>query len=76
MERQDTSVLPLVRAACGYLKNAGVTVPDGADQGQAAQYDLAVALYVSTVYNGGEEKLERSMNGIIQQIRDYGGEES
>ena len=72
LEDDDPTVLPLVLAAKQYLDGAGITDPrdDSAPQDAAvAQYELAVCLYVSIVYSGGESKLDPAMTSVILQMR-------
>lgn len=63
----DPSIMPLITAAQQYLEGAGVPAPvQGAP---TEQYDLAVILYVNTIYNGGEDKLEGAMTSLVLQLR-------
>lgn len=81
----DALLVPLISAAKQYLLNAGVPEPIVEEpeppeeptpaSGELSLYELAVTLYVNTIYNGGNEKvLEQAMTGIILQIKTYGGE--
>lgn len=46
------------------------TLPE--EDGELSLYELAVALYVNMIYNGGNEKLlDQAMTGIILQIKGY-----
>jgi uncharacterized phage protein (predicted DNA packaging) len=82
----DVLLASLVSAAKQYLLNAGVHEPELSDDdeeannGKLSLYELAVALYVSMIFDGDDKgKLDRAMTAIILQIKDYsggGGEES
>lgn len=88
IEAGDTTTLPLIQAAKAYLENAGVLEPEAIEESDLVEeselwddaenplmlYELAVAIYVCTVFNGGEGKLQAAMTAIILQIKDYGGE--
>ena len=72
LEDDDPTVIPLVLAAKQYLENAGVADPRDEStpaEGAVAQYELLVCLYVSTVYSGGESKLDVAMTSHILQMR-------
>jgi uncharacterized phage protein (predicted DNA packaging) len=81
----DVLLASLVSAAKQYLLNAGVHEPEAGGEeepgnGKLSLYELAVALYVSMIFDGDDKgKLDRAMTAIILQIKDYsggGGEES
>lgn len=61
----DPTLKPLIAAARVYLSNAGVIEPEDEDP----LYDLAVTLYVNTIYSGGEDKLQDAMTSMILQLR-------
>lgn len=63
----DPNLDTLIDAALEYLENAGVTAPEEGDK--ANLWDLAVTLYVNTIWSGGEDKLGDAMVGIVHQLR-------
>lgn len=78
----DQLIVPLISAAKQYMLNAGVTEPEPPDGGEGEEpstdanelslYELAVMLYVNTIYTGGGEiALSKAMDGIILQIKDW-----
>jgi len=70
LEDNDPTVWMLVGAAKAYVAGAGVTRPDPAeDEEKTAQYDLAVSLYVSIIFSGGESKLDAAMTAVLLQLR-------
>ncbi len=86
----DLLLISLISAAKEYLKNAGVVeppIPDVPDDygsgkeyvlpeedGPLLLYELAIALYVNMIYNGGKETLlDQAMTAIILQIKTYKG---
>lgn len=71
----DMLLASLISAAKQYLLNAGVQEPPetgGGSEGPGDLYDLAVSLYVSLIFDGADEKLDRAMTAIILQIKNYG----
>ena len=69
LDASDPVVPALVAAAVTYINNAGVTAPEPTDEGATALYELAVSLYVSTIYSGGESKLGDAMTSVLLQLR-------
>jgi hypothetical protein len=69
LDASDPVVPALVAAAQTFITNAGVSAPDPTDEGATALYELAVSLYVSTIYSGGEGKLEPAMTSVLLQLR-------
>jgi len=69
VESGDPTVPPIIDAAIGWLANAGAARPDGTDPLKLAQYELAVTIYVNTIFSGGESKLEAAMTSIVYQLR-------
>lgn len=68
-ESDDESLLlSIIDAAKEYLVNAGVTEPTET----SSLYDIAVTLYVNTIWNGGDEdaELKKSLTGMIIQLKD------
>ena len=71
----DLLLISLISAAKEYLKNAGVVEPPIPEEdGPLSLYELAIALYVNMIYNGGKETLlDQAMTAIILQIKTYKG---
>jgi hypothetical protein len=69
LEATDPTIPPLVDAAIAYLENAGVTRPADSEGKQVALYELAVTLYVNTIFSDGEDKLEDAMTSIVWQLK-------
>ncbi|WP_054637178.1 head-tail connector protein [Thalassobacillus sp. C254] len=76
----DQILTSFVNAAKGHLNSAGVKKPLNDDEHSQAQYDLAIMLYVKREYDpltqAELERIEKSLEGIILQLRDYGGVEN
>jgi len=69
IETDDGTVEPLVDAAIAYMTGAGIIRPDPTELDATAQYNLAVTLYVSGIFNGGENKLEPALIATMLQLR-------
>lgn len=76
----DSLISPLITSAEHYLQTAGVAKPEVSEEpsteelGYEAQYNLAVAVRVKIIHDGDPKgDLERTLTGIILQIRRYGG---
>jgi uncharacterized phage protein (predicted DNA packaging) len=76
-DEEDALLAPLILSAEQYLLNAGVPeLGEDATDGQRAQYEITVALYVNALYNGVDPKdtaLQAAMTANILQMKSYGG---
>lgn len=74
-ESEDDPVLSsLVLEAQQYLKNAGILEPTE-DEGEIAQYTMAVAARTYILYFGDEkDRMQKVLDSIIHQMDRSGGE--